>query len=57
MTQSKTFAVIFKSIRQDSNSDIYYEHNDALEEKIKTLPGYIKHFGMRHPSRTNQALR
>ena len=49
MTQSKTFAVIFKSIRQDSNSDIYYEHNDALEEKIKTLPGYIKHFGIRHP--------
>jgi heme-degrading monooxygenase HmoA len=43
------YAVIFKSKRQDANHDLYYQHNDALEEKIKSLPGYIKHSGIRHP--------
>mgnify|MGYP000004521593 CR=1 FL=1 len=46
---SKIYAVIFRSKRQDANSELYYEHNDALDEKIKSLPGYIKHSGMRHP--------
>jgi heme-degrading monooxygenase HmoA len=45
----KTYAVIFKSKRQDANQDLYYQHNNALEEKIKSLPGYIKHSGIRHP--------
>ena len=45
----KIYAVIFKSKRQDANSDLYYQNNDLLQEKIKTLPGYIKHFGIRHP--------
>ena len=43
------FVVIFRSKRTDSNSDLYYEHNDKLAEKIKSVPGYIKHFGVRHP--------
>ena len=47
--EKKTYAVIFKSKRQDANSDLYYEHNNLLDEKIKSLPGYIKHLGMRHP--------
>jgi heme-degrading monooxygenase HmoA len=46
---SKTYAVIFKSKRQDGNGDLYYEHNNLLEEKIKSLPGYIKHSGVRNP--------
>ena len=45
----KTYAVIFTSNRQDANSDLYYEHNDKLDEKIRTMPGYIKHAGIRHP--------
>ena len=45
----KIYAVIFKSKRQDANQDLYYQHNNALEEKIKSLPGYIKHSGIRHP--------
>ena len=45
----KLYAVIFKSKRQDANSELYYEHNDALDAKIRSLPGYIKHSGMRHP--------
>jgi heme-degrading monooxygenase HmoA len=45
----KNYAVIFKSKRQDANHDLYYQHNDALEEKIKSLPGYMKHSGIRHP--------
>ncbi|MEN9679982.1 MAG: hypothetical protein RLZ57_1111 [Actinomycetota bacterium] len=44
-----TYAVIFASKRTDSNSDLYYKHNDLLQEKIKNSPGYIKHFGIRHP--------
>ena len=44
-----TYAVIFASKRTDTNSELYYKHNDALEAKIKSLPGYIKHFGIRHP--------
>ncbi len=46
---SKIYAVIFKSKRQDANSELYYQHNDLLDEKIKSLPGYIKHSGLRHP--------
>lgn len=45
----KIYAVIFTSKRQDANSDLYYEHNDKLDEKIRTMPGYIKHAGIRHP--------
>lgn len=45
----KIYAVIFKSKRQDANSELYYQHNDLLDEKIKSLPGYIKHSGLRHP--------
>ena len=48
-TNKKIYAVIFKSKRQDANGDLYYEHNDKLDEKIKSLAGYIKHSGMRHP--------
>ena len=48
-SDSKIYAVIFKSKRQDANSELYYQHNDLLDEKIKSLPGYIKHSGMRHP--------
>ena len=48
-TEKKLYAVIFKSKRQDANGDLYYEHNDKLDEKIRTLPGYVKHSGMRHP--------
>ena len=44
-----TYTVIFRSKRTDSNSELYYEHNDKLQEKIKTIPGYLKHFGVRHP--------
>jgi heme-degrading monooxygenase HmoA len=46
---SKTYAVIFTSKRQDDNSDLYYQHNDALVEKIKTIPGYLRHHSIRHP--------
>ena len=45
----KIYAVIFQSKRQDANQDSYYQHNNTLEEKIKSLPGYIKHSGIRHP--------
>lgn len=45
----KIYAVIFASKRQDANSDLYYQHNDLLSEKVKEIPGYIKHFGIRHP--------
>ena len=48
-SDSKIYAVIFKSKRQDANSELYYQHNDLLDEKIKSLPGYIKHSGLRHP--------
>ena len=48
-TNKKIYAVIFKSKRQDANGDLYYEHNDKLDEKIRSLAGYIKHSGMRHP--------
>jgi len=44
-----SYAVIFRSKRTNSNSDLYYQHDDLLQEKIKTIPGYIKHFGVRHP--------
>jgi heme-degrading monooxygenase HmoA len=45
----KLYAVIFKSKRQDANGELYYEHNDKLDEKIRSLAGYVKHSGMRHP--------
>ena len=48
-SSKKTYAVIFRSKRQDENYGLYYQHNSALDEKIKTLPGYIKHMGIRHP--------
>lgn len=48
-SEKKLYAVIFKSKRQDANGDLYYEHNDKLDEKIKSMPGYVKHSGMRHP--------
>ena len=48
-SDKKIYAVIFKSQRQDANGDLYYEHNDKLDEKIRSLAGYIKHSGMRHP--------
>lgn len=48
-SDKKIYAVIFKSKRQDANGDLYYEHNDKLDEKIRSLAGYIKHSGMRHP--------
>ena len=46
---NKKYAVIFRSKRQDSNHELYYQHDEKLEEKIKSLPGYISHFGIRHP--------
>ena len=48
-SEEKLYAVIFRSKRQDTNSDLYYEHNDKLDEKIRSLKGYVKHSGMRHP--------
>ena len=48
-TDKKLYAVIFKSKRQDANGELYYEHNDKLDEKIRSLAGYVKHSGMRHP--------
>ena len=48
-TDKKLYAVIFKSKRQDANGDLYYEHNDKLDEKIRSLAGYVKHSGIRHP--------
>ena len=48
-SEEKLYAVIFRSKRQDANSDLYYEHNDKLDEKIRSLKGYVKHSGMRHP--------
>ena len=45
----KKYAVIFRSKRQDDNHELYYQHDEKLEEKIKSLPGYISHFGIRHP--------
>ena len=44
-----TFAVIFSSKRTKLHSELYYQHNDLLEEKIANLPGYIRHYGVRHP--------
>ena len=46
---NKKYAVIFRSKRQDANHVLYYQHDGKLEEKIKSLPGYISHFGIRHP--------
>ena len=46
---NKKYAVIFRSKRQDANHELYYQHDEKLEEKIKSLPGYISHFGIRHP--------
>lgn len=43
------YAVIFTSKRQDANHDSYYQHNDALVEKIKSLSGYRSHKSIRHP--------
>ena len=48
-TTGHVYAVIFKSKRQDANHDLYYQHDNPLEEKVKTMPGYLKHFGIRHP--------
>ena len=48
-SDKKIYAVIFSSKRQDANYDLYYEHNNVLEEKIKSIPGYLKHLGIRHP--------
>lgn len=45
----RIYAVIFKSKRKDENRELYYQHNDLLDEKIKSLSGYIKHSGIRHP--------
>ena len=45
----KKYAVIFRSKRQDANHELYYQHDEKLEQKIKSLPGYISHFGIRHP--------
>lgn len=45
----KIYAVIFTSKRNDENYGLYYQHNNALDEKIKSLPGYIKHLGIRSP--------
>lgn len=47
--QTKTYAVIFTSKRQDANSELYYQHNDSLVEHIKTISGYLKHHSVRHP--------
>ena len=44
-----SYAVIFSSKRTAANSELYYQHNDFLTEKIKSVPGYIKHHGIRHP--------
>ena len=46
---NKKYAVIFRSKRQDANHELYYQHDEKLEEKIKSLPGYISQFGIRHP--------
>ena len=46
---NKKYAVIFRSKRQDANHELYYQHDEKLETKIKSLPGYINHFGIRHP--------
>ena len=46
---NKNYVVIFKSKRQDANSDLYYQHNNELVEKIKSLAGYIKHTSVRNP--------
>ena len=35
----KKYAVIFRSKRQDANHELYYQHDEKLEEKIKSLPG------------------
>ena len=43
-----TCAVIFTSKRTEENDKLYYQHNNLLEEKIKSIPGYIKHFGSRN---------
>ena len=43
-----TYAVIFTSKRTTENEGLYYQHNIFLEEKIKSIPGYIKHFGSRN---------
>lgn len=43
-----TYAVIFTSKRTDENEELYYQHNLLLEEKIISIPGYIKHFGSRN---------
>ena len=44
-----SYVVIFKSKRTGSNQDLYYQYNDKLQEKVNTIPGYIKHYGVRHP--------
>ena len=44
-----SYVVIFKSKRTDSNQDLYYQYNDKLQEKVNTIPGYKKHYGVRHP--------
>ena len=48
-SETRTYAVIFKSKRQDANSDLYYQHNNELVEKIKSLAGYLKHTSVRNP--------
>lgn len=48
-SEKKLYVVIFKSKRQDANGDLYYEHNDKLDEKVRAIPGYVRHSGMRHP--------
>ena len=48
-TGETKYAVIFRSKRQDANHELYYQHDEKLEQKIKSLTGYISHFGIRHP--------
>ena len=48
-SDSNYYAVIFASKRQDANQDSYYQHNDELVEKIKSLDGYRSHKSIRHP--------
>ena len=50
---NKKYAVIFRSKRQDANHELYYQHDGKLEEKIKSLPGYINHFGIRQIGRAH----
>ncbi len=42
-----SFAVIFRSTRTIDSADLYQEQTELMESLVKSIPGYLSHFGFR----------